>query len=58
MKDLSQSLSMHPPGQSGQLASPHYDDLAELWLNVEYHPMLWTRAQVDEASQHTLVLKP
>ncbi len=58
MSDLSKSLSMHPPGQSGQLASPYYDDLAEPWLNVEYHPMLWTREQVNCEASHILILKP
>jgi penicillin amidase len=51
--DLSRSLIIHPPGQSGQLGSPHYDDLARLWLRGEYHPMLWTREQVErEAEGH------
>jgi penicillin amidase len=57
MGDLSKSISIHPPGQSGQLASPHYDDLAQLWLNGEYHPMLWTRAQVESEAKNKLVLK-
>jgi penicillin amidase len=39
--DLSRSLAVYPPGQSGQLGSPHYDDLIEPWRSGEYHPMLW-----------------
>jgi penicillin amidase len=56
MGDLSQSLVITPPGQSGQLASPHYDDLAQPWLKGEYHPMLWMREQVEAESKEKLVL--
>ena len=56
--DFSRSLSIFPPGQSGQLGSPHYDDLIELWLNGEYHPMLWEREQVEGELEGRLVLEP
>ena len=58
MGDLSRSVVIHPPGQSGQLASQYYDDLAQLWLNGEYHPMLWTRDQVEAEAIGRLLLKP
>lgn len=58
MGDLSQSLTIVPPGQSGHLASPHYDDLVRDWLEGRYHPMLWTREQVEAESEGVLVLKP
>jgi len=57
MGDLSQSLVITPPGQSGQLANPHYDDLAQPWLEGEYHPMLWTREQVHAEAQGKLILR-
>ena len=55
--DLSKSRVIHPPGQSGHIASPHYDDLAQLWLDGEYHPMLWTREQVEAEAEAKLILK-
>jgi penicillin amidase len=55
--DLSTAVAIHPPGQSGQLASLHYDDLAQPWLEGEYHPMLWTREQVEAEARAKLVLK-
>ena len=58
MGDLSRSVVIHPPGQSGQLGSPHYDDLAEPWVKGEYIPMLWTREQVKGAAEGKLVLNP
>jgi len=57
MGDLSKSLTVYPPGQSGQLASPNYDNLVEPWLKGEYLPMLWTRQQVEAASPAKLILK-
>jgi penicillin G amidase len=57
MGNLENSVAMFPPGQSGQLGSPHYGDLAKPWLNGEYHPMLWTRDQVESQAEGKLVLK-
>ena len=58
MGDLTRSVAIHPPGQSGNLVSPHYDDLIGLWLNGEYHPMLWSRQQVEDGMEAKLVLEP
>ncbi|MCJ7701588.1 MAG: penicillin acylase family protein, partial [Anaerolineales bacterium] len=57
MKDLSRSIAVISPGQSGQLSSPHYDDLIKPWLEGEYHPMLWTREQVESEAVVKLSLK-
>ncbi|OGO63232.1 MAG: hypothetical protein A2Z45_02475 [Chloroflexi bacterium RBG_19FT_COMBO_55_16] len=54
--DLSRSLTIIPPGQSGQLGSLHYDDLIDPWLKGEYFPMLWTREQVEREAEKRLVL--
>jgi len=48
MGDLTRSMVIVPPGQSGQLGSAHYGDLVQPWLQGKYVPMLWTRAQVEE----------
>jgi penicillin amidase len=58
MGDLSRSLMIFPPGQSGQVGSPHYDDLIEPWLQGEYCPMLWTREQVEQEAGDRLRLEP
>lgn len=57
MDDLSQSLTIIPPGQSGQLGNPHYDDLISPWLEGNYHPMLWTREQVEANTEGKLIIK-
>jgi len=56
--DLSKSQWVYAPGQSGQLGSPHYDDLIEAWRTGQTIPMLWTRAQVEGAAEGKLVLIP
>lgn len=52
------SLSIHTTGQSGHPFSPHYDDMIELWRNIEYHPMPFTREAVESVTQERLILSP
>ena len=56
--DLSRSLSVHTTGQSGHPTHRHYDDYIDPWRNVEYHPTLWQRADVEKASRERLRLLP
>jgi penicillin amidase len=56
--DFSRSLSMHTTGQSGHAYHPHYDDMINPWRNIEYHPMLWERADVEADTEGVLVLTP
>lgn len=56
--NLSNSLIDHPPGQSGQLASKHYDDLMEPWLNGKHHPMVWSKEQIKKYKESILILRP
>jgi penicillin amidase len=57
LSDLSQSVAVIPPGQSGQLGSPHYDDLIDPWITGEYFPVLWTKDQIEKASKARLILE-
>ena len=54
--DLGRSVTSVPPGQSGQLGSRHYSDLAGPWLRGEYHAMLWERGEVERQAEARLVL--
>ena len=56
--DLSNSVTMHTTGQSGHPFSDHYEDFIDPWRNIKYHPMFWTRAQVEANQANTLVLQP
>jgi penicillin amidase len=58
LADLSASLSIHAPGQSGQPASKHYDDFIKLWRNGEYHPMLFDHEMIDENAAGKLRMVP
>ena len=56
--DWDNSRAMNTPGQSGDPASPHYRDLAPMWLEGKYFPLLYTRARVEAASVQRLDLVP
>ena len=56
--DLSRSVSMHTTGQSGHPFHRHYDDMIASWRDVQHHPMLWERTDVDAAAASILVLSP
>ena len=58
LADLSRSLSIHTTGQSGHAYHPHYIDMADMWRNIEYHPMLWDRTQVEEHAREVLRMVP
>ena len=58
LSSLANSLTIHTTGQSGHAYHPHYIDMADLWRNIQYHPMLWERSQVEAASDGTLRLVP
>jgi penicillin amidase len=49
---------MNSPGQSGDLASPHYADLYEGWARGENVPLLYTRERIEAVAEHRLVLQP
>jgi penicillin amidase len=58
LSDLDQSRTIHTTGQSGQLLHPHREDFISLWQNVEYHPMLFSREEVEANAEETLTLTP
>lgn len=55
---VEESVAINSTGQSGHVASEHYDDMIEPWLAGEYHPMLWERQQVENSAVERLVLYP
>lgn len=60
--DMSQSpptlLAQDAQSQSGQPASPHYDDQLDDWLNRHYHSLPLDPGLVEKNALATLVLKP
>jgi penicillin amidase len=58
MSNWQNSLQMHTTGQSGHAYHEHYIDLAEMWAAVQYNPMHWDRAVIEEVAEAHLVLTP
>jgi penicillin G amidase len=58
LSDLSNSLSIHTTGQSGHAYQPHYIDMADLWRNIYYHPMLWDTDHIQRQAESLLRLSP
>lgn len=56
--NLDNSLGLLTPGQSGNPASPHYDDQIEAWFTGDYHPMLINRQKIEALSPNLLRLTP
>lgn len=52
------SRAVNLPGQSGNPDSPHYRDLAPLWLKGEYFPLLYSRKAVEAATESRVYLVP
>ena len=57
LSDFDRSMTVLPNGQSGNMASPYYDDQVNNWLNGQFHPMCWSREKVEKHRKHTLILK-
>lgn len=51
LADLEQSVFLNPLGQSGNILSPHYDDLLEAWSNGTYLAMKTTGYTAAETQQ-------
>ncbi len=58
LNDLSNSLSINTTGQSGHAYHPHYIDMADLWRNIYYHPMLWEIDHIKHQAESLLILTP
>jgi penicillin amidase len=56
--DLRNSLTVHTTGESGHAYHPHYIDMADLWRNIQYYPMLWNEQAIVSNTEARLVLLP
>jgi len=56
--DLQNSLTVHTTGQSGHANHQHYIDMADLWRNIEYYPMLWNEQSIVSSAEGRLRLLP
>ncbi|MGH9481160.1 MAG: penicillin acylase family protein [Terriglobales bacterium] len=52
------SVGINNPGQSGDVASPHYRDLYPLWAEGKYFPIFYSRAKVESVAEERITLAP
>ena len=52
------SVGLNNPGQSGDIDSPHYRDLYELWARGKYFPVFYSRAKVESVAEKTVTIMP
>jgi penicillin amidase len=52
------SVAINTPGQSGDPSNPHYRDLAPLWAQGGYFPLVYSRPAVERETRSRLVLSP
>jgi penicillin amidase len=58
LSDFNRSVAVLAGGQSGNPASRHYGDMIDAWRRVEYHPMLFERAEIERHAEGRLTLTP
>jgi penicillin amidase len=58
LSDFGNSVAIHTTGQSGHLFHPHREDFISLWQNVEYHPMLFNRDDIEADAESILTISP
>jgi penicillin amidase len=52
------SVGLNNPGQSGDINSPHYRDLYELWARGKYFPIFYSPDKVKSITESSLTLLP
>jgi penicillin amidase len=58
LSDWDKSVCVLSSGQSGHFMSRFYDNQVPLWIGGEYHPMIFSRDEVEKNASATLYLKP
>ena len=53
----SRGFMISQTGQSGHIFSPHYRDLAPLWIDVKSIPLAGTEAELEKAGAKELVFR-
>jgi penicillin amidase len=56
--DWETAVGINTPGQSGNVDSPHYRDLFELWASDRYFPVAYSRGRVESVTESRTVLTP
>ena len=57
-EDWDKSVGLNNPGQSGDVNSPHYRDLYELWARGKYFPIFYSRSKIESVTEKNFELRP
>ncbi|MBN1573042.1 MAG: penicillin acylase family protein [Deltaproteobacteria bacterium] len=58
LSDMKNSLRCIPGGISGNFMSPHYDDQMEMFVDVQYRPLVLDRETAEADARYVLTLTP
>ena len=58
LADVDASVGVHTTGQSGNPASPHWNDLRPLWATGEFRPSPCLVPAVEAAAEHSTLARP
>jgi penicillin amidase len=58
LSDIYTAESINPTGQSGYFLSQHYDDQAQMFVDVKFRPQLMDKDDVEAHTQSVLTLLP
>jgi penicillin amidase len=56
--DWDRAVGMNSPGQSGDVRSPFYDNLFDLWAADRFHPVFFSRDRIEEVTARRIELRP
>ena len=56
--DWDAAIATNGPGQSGNPASPFYNNLFESWSQDQYFPVYFDRSKIETVTVHTDILIP
>ena len=58
MGNIDGAMSINPTGQSGNFLSEHYDDQAQMFIDVKFRAQLMNDAEIEENKSSELILLP
>jgi penicillin amidase len=52
------TLGTNTPGQSGNVNSPNYRNLFDIWVSDQYFPVFYSRPKIESVKAETIILNP
>jgi penicillin amidase len=49
---------INTPGQSGDVASPYYKNLFNLWANDQYFPAYYSKEKISKVTAEIVLMQP